>query len=626
MTSSSSAPAAVALTTANRMNIPAVGRIPGRGTAFIISPGLLLTSYRVVGTKQEAARLKCVFFETGGKREPVEVNLLPQQFYFAAAYPDYLDYCLVACETRGIFNVAPVRLPVTRAEWATVRESDLLLCVQHPVYLAGTAATNVTPPLPATSAAASAVASTAHTTVGAELVANEAATDAPTELKRFEEVIRRRDDLIHLRPSGNYLTAGCPMFNENGDLVGLQGQQFYDSSLPLPAGGPGGGIGQLDPVAIANATVASRDRLQSRGIAISTIVKHMFANATLCRVDFAASNQLPAFDDVWQTWSVTNDVGRIVGLLLNFPHPSLAKPTSEQLFEHANRRDLAQSVASCGATRVMIESVGTFLHDGDFVVAGLRALWNASFGEVDNAKDILDANGPAVILRCLSRYRGREDVAQYAVVLLYNLSLTSHNSAALHSSLRAANLSQGGKAYPVGLPFLSDALTPVMNAVASFANSEVIQKFGIGFFKNSVACSIDLGQSLVDGGAMALTAEAMKRFPGNEYLAENAVVFISMISRCPKYQGSPALWCCVEAVILAMKRFSSSATTVRVEGNNALWGLGVDPRCRAVIFQHPDGVDVLRASIGVISDLLTAEASGAVPPPTSPPRTSSSRP
>ena len=121
---------------ANRVNIPAIGRVPGRGTATLISPGLLLTSTKVVGTKAEAARLKVVFFESS-KKTVVEAKLLPQEFYFASVYPEHLDYCLVACETKHVFNVAVVKLPLVRCEWKQVREGDHLLLVQHPVPING---------------------------------------------------------------------------------------------------------------------------------------------------------------------------------------------------------------------------------------------------------------------------------------------------------------------------------------------------------------------------------------------------------------------------------------------------------------------------------------------------------
>jgi hypothetical protein len=521
-------PPASQLTSMNRSNIPAICRIPGCGTAFLISPGLLLTSTRVIGSRQEAARHRAVFFETG-KREPVEVKLLPDQFYFAAGYPEYLDYCVVACETSKIYNVTPVKLPLVQTEWPTVREGDHLLVVQHPVY------SHRANPHSSVSPAA------------AEVVAADSA-EQTVELKRFDEVLRRRDDVLYLKPNGTHTTAGCPAFNDNSTLIGLQ-TQFDDSA-------------------------SGTEAMESRIVSIVTIVKHLFANGRLNII-----LQEPLFDDVWKTWCVTGDTSRMVSVLQNFRQKELSKKAALHLFEHAAKRENTDSVVGCGGTKVMIDAITRHQDDENFVAAGLRALWNISFTAEDNRLQIRDANGVAVILSSLRLFPLNEEVAQFSVVLLYNLTLTRST---------------------VTNDWAPGAMKLIFSAMRQFALVEVIQKFAIGFHHNLVSAEISYAMPLIDDGILEFTAEVMSKFPANEYLIENAVKLVSTIASAPRYQGLPQLACCVSPVIAAVTRFSNS-NTVRVEGNHALWGLGCDPRNRIAIFSDPNGASALQSSIFVVS-------------------------
>ena len=530
MTEVISAPGMAPLTAANRHNIPAICRIPNRGTAFLVSPGLLMTSTKVVKSKTDAARLKAVFFE-GGKRERVEVALLPDQFYFAATYPEHLDYCVVACDTKGIFNVVPVKLPLVQSEWLPVREGDTLLVVQHPLAREERASGVAAPP---TSAAADGAVADLR--------------DGGVELKRFDEVLRRRDDVFYLKPNGTHFTAGCPVFVvEGGTFVGLQSQVHE----------------QL-----------SGDVVTSRFVSAVTIVKHLFANGRLARI-----RQEPMFDDVWATWYVQGDISRVVGILNNFTQPTIHKPAAQKLFDHASQKEHAESVVSCGGTRVIVECLGRYGDDAGFIGDGLRALWTISFDVVDNRMEIIDAGGIPAVLRALERFPNVEDVAQFAVVLLYNITLT------------AATV----------VPDWAEAgLNAVFRAMAALPDVEVIQKFGIGFFANVAAALPACGQTILDSAMLEHAMEMLRKFKRNEYLGENAVRLVATLSQNPRFHGAPALACCVTPVIEAVHAFPTS-NPLRVAGNHALWGLGNDPRNRVAIFAHPNGPEVLRSSVLVVS-------------------------
>ena len=525
-----SGPGTAPLAAANRHNIPAICRIPGRGTAFLVSAGLLMTSTKCVKSATDAARLKAVFFE-GGKRERVEVALLPNEFFFAASFPEHLDYCVVACETKGIYNVVPVKLPLVQSEWLPVREGDTLLVVQHPIHQEDRfAASSGSAPVPVVDG----------TTANAK--------EQAVELKRFDDVLRRRDDLYYLKPNGTHFTAGCPVFIvEGGTFVGLQ-SQVHDH--------------------------LSGDVVTSRFVSAVTIIKHLFANGRLARI-----RQETIFDDVWATWYVQGDTSRIVGVLSNFTQPSIHKPAALKLFDHASAKEHAESVVSCGGSRVIVECIQRYAEDVEFVGMGLKALWTVSFDVADNRQEIISAGGIPVILNALERFPASEDVAQFAIVLLYNITLT-------HATVTQEWAERG--------------LQRVFGAMAALPDVEVIQKFGTGFFTNVAQALPASGQVMLESAIVEHAMRMLAKFHRNEYLAENAVRLVATLSQNPRFHGAPALGCCVQPVIEAVHRFPHS-NPLRVAGNHALWGLGNDPRNRIAIFTHPDGAEVLRSSVMVVS-------------------------
>jgi hypothetical protein len=546
------APASAPATTSDalstsRQNIPAICRIPGRGTGFLVSRGLILTSTRVVGTKQEAARLTAVFFE-GSKRPHVEVALQPQQFYFAAAYPEHLDYCLVACDTSKIANVTPVKLPLVQSEWAPVREGDTLFVVEHPVT-AGQAST--TKSAMATGSADSAPTSSVGLAAASQVAQDE---QVPATVKRFVEVLRRRDDRMFAKAQGGYVSAGCPCFNDNGTLVGLLSQV-------------------QDP---------ESDVLTCSIVSIVSAVKHIFANGRIARIQ---QEPEPLFADVWSTWAVSNDTARIVAILTNFTQQAIHREASLRFFEHCHSREHVAGIVACGGTRVLIDSIGRHRNDVEFVHQGLRGLWSISFDVEDNRAQIREANGVRIILNAMRDYADHEGIVQYSIVLLYNLTLTASS---------------------VTDDWVSEGMQSVFNGAAHFPTVEVLQKFAIGFLRNVAAAGSKYGREMLEKGMIRHVSQAMAKYPSNEYLNEHGVHLVSSLVQCPDYHGNAALAPCVDPVIEAVMRFDSS-NSLRVAGSHALWGLGIDPRNRIAIFANPRGMDALRTSTTVVSSTRFVE-------------------
>ena len=498
-------------TNANRVNIPAICRIKGRGTAFLISPGLLMTSTHVIGNKSEAAKLSATFFE-GTKKPVVEVKLLPNLIYFNAAYPEHLDYCIVACETQGIYGVTPVKVPLVKSEWAAVREGDTVLVVQHPVSDEEDGSTGV---------------------VG---------EDGSTEVKRFEEILRRRDDIFYLKAVGTHRTAGCPVFNDQAELVGLQSQLRTDG-----------------------------EGVVNRVISIVSVVKHMFANTQLSRIQ-----QNTLFQDVWDTWYVANDTTRIVSIMANFKNKELQRQAAERLCEHTAKRELLEGVVMCGGTRVIISSLEQFKDDEHLAALSLRALWNISFGEQDNHQHITEANGPAIVLGVMELYAKNEDISQFGTVLLFNLSVGKRETSDTVAS------------------WASKALRLILQALRQFPETEVLQKFGVGFLANIAAKDERFADELIALGTVDHITTLITNKRHNVFLMENVIKTIAILAG--SRQRATALSGVVHAVIDIMLMYASN-NNILLNGNHALWGMGSVTPNRIAILMHPEGSKAFQLSL-----------------------------
>lgn len=520
------------LTGSNRSNIPAVCRIKDRGTATLISPGILLTSRHVMGSPEVATKLTAVFFE-GTKKKPVEVKMLPQNLFFTALYPDYMDYCIVACEQCGIFNVTPATLPLTQSEWAPVREGDTILVVQHPIKDYG--GTECTTDL---------------------IDTGEDENPTSVEVKRFEEVLRCRNDLFYLKAHGNMRTSGCPAFNEFGQLIGLQSQMRHEG-----------------------------EGIVNRVLSIVSIVKHLFANKRLYRI------QRPiAFNEVWDTWYIKDDVSRIVLILKNFTDLETTRATAQKLCEHTSFPNLLESVVASDGVQCILSSLQKFKDEEAMVCACVRAMWNVSFGETNAQELLVSGGGVEMVLDAMETYPDNEEIAEFSVVFLHNIFTGEH------------------------MPEFSEllghrALTLVYAALQRFKETTVLQKFGLSFFTTLLSVDSRHAETLVKLRVVDHLVGLAERKQDQVFLMEafmNCVGELAqhrqaidqcLVDRGPASgSGRHRLAVLTSLVIDIMLRYQAM-DTILLQGNRVLWGIGNDLACRAMILQHPRSYEALKLSL-----------------------------
>eukprot|EP01061_Rhynchopus_euleeides_P005544 TRINITY_DN14778_c0_g1_i1.p1 TRINITY_DN14778_c0_g1~~TRINITY_DN14778_c0_g1_i1.p1 ORF type:complete len:586 (+),score=165.36 TRINITY_DN14778_c0_g1_i1:20-1777(+) len=358
----------------NRCNIPAICRIPGRGTGFLVGPGLIMTSLHVVRNKPEAAKLQAIFFESG-KQSPVAVDLKPYRTFFVSAFPEHLSYALVACDTRGIRSVIPVKLPLVEGEWADVEEGDMCMVVQHP--LPSTAGD--TPELVEDDDDESAL-----------NPANQPDLGIGPEVKQFMEVLSRRDDIMAFKVNHKFNAAGCPLFNAKGELAGLQSQ--------LVRSGQGG-------------------ETTSYAVHIREIVRHLFANGKLSL--FEASNTP---QELWRTWRSERDVVRTLRIVQNFQHTEIVQTAMRELCSYSGDEEKMQEIMDNDGTRIIIENLQRYRMDDAVVRSSFRTLWNLSFGDDSRRKEIVSQGGIPNIIQGMEKFGSDEEITEYGCVLLYNLS------------------------------------------------------------------------------------------------------------------------------------------------------------------------------------------------------------
>ncbi|GET93203.1 hypothetical protein, conserved [Leishmania tarentolae] len=539
----------VALTNGNRMNIPAVCRLRERntnktvGSGVLVSPGLLLTSSVAVPTQSRATHVVATFFE-GTKKSAVDVQLQPQRYYFASRYPPEMEYCLISCEEAPLVNVTPVHIALTAKGWAPVEEGDVVLIVEHPIGdVAGTAA---------------APQEGKPTFSSTQLAAGESdfeSVQVPyVEQKRFEEVLRCRGNVSFLKSNGSWRTAGCPAFNENGQLVGLQSQSRADG-----------------------------EGVVNRILSLISIVKHLFANAQL--------NRLPqgdvTFEDVWDTWYVANDITRIVAILANFKGKSMAQKVTFRLCQLTAKPELVKSIASAGGIEVILRNLSLFCSDQELSEIGLRALWNLSIGEEAHLATIINKEGVPIILDVVESFPANETVLEFGAVLLHNIA-----------GCRAApNFSEAHGAR---------ALKALYPGFQQFRESVVVQKFALGFFATLVRLSEEFARTLVELHIIEHIIRIVEEKKKQVFLMEIVAGFVAELAQYPQT---------VELVCSSTRQYPAASVTylidllihiileykdhdsLLVSGNRALWGLGNVPTCRSIILENSRGIDALRVSL-----------------------------
>jgi len=511
-----SAEGALSTIGANRLNIPAICRIPGCGTAFLVAPGLLLTSKKVVTSKAHAAKLQAVFFESG-KRSPVTVNLNPGHVYFSATYPDHLDYCLVACETAHIYGVKPVKLPMSHIEWSDVHDKDVVLVVQHDIY-----------------------------------------DPKGQEQKRFEVVQQVQNDMITFAVTDSEVrVAGCPVFNDQGQLVAL-----FHQCETMPSDEEG-----------------AKPSVTATAVHISSIVKHMFALMQLSRIE----NGYP-FDEIWHTWGGA-DIARVIRIIQNFPDLSTASPTLMKLCEQcttsSSPASTAADVVSNGGVPVMISYLGKSALDARCATCILQALWNISVSSA-SPESLFTLENIRCIVAVITRLVEQAEVVQYGTVLLFNV-------------VKLVVRQDGNSAEAVEKVF-STIVDIIVKCMERYDTTEVVLKFGIGCLNEISRVGIPKHiQQIVDTGAIQIASRALCSYPKNEYLNEYTVGLLALVAQQHNLIAHSSVRTCVVPLLEAVQRFPANKV-IQSRGNDAIWHLGVDVENRVKIVSS-GGLQVVQSSV-----------------------------
>lgn len=545
------------LTNNNRINIPAVCRLRDVhtnktvGSGVLVGPGLLLTSSVAIPTQARAARVVATFFE-GTKKRPLDVTLQPQRYYFASRYPEEMEYCFVRCDEAPLQNVTPAHVALTEKGWAPVSEGDVLLIVEHPIGGGGEsgAAANSTH-------AANATANNQSGNGNGDYQSSAASSTMAVpyvEQKRFEEVLRCRGNLGFLKSNGNWVTAGCPAFNENGQLVGLQSQSRADG-----------------------------EGVVNRVLLLTSIVKHLFANVQL--------PNLPqddiSFEDMWSTWYLTNDVSRIVAILANFKGKAMAQQVTCRLCELTADPNLVNSVADNGGIHVILQNLSLFGNDTTLAEVGLRALWNVSIGEEANLAKICKHEGVRIILDVMESFPSNETVLQLGAVLLHNIA--------------------GCSASPDFAHELGDrALNALYPGFQQYRESVVLQKFALSFFATLVRLDEHFALYLIQHKIIEHLIRLIEEKPKQIFLMEMVVGLVAELAQYPKTMavtntnvaeyGALSMPYLIDLLIHLILEYKD-LDSLMVSGNRALWGLGNLPACRAMILENPRGTEALRISL-----------------------------
>ncbi|KAL7694904.1 hypothetical protein NQL31_004100 [Lotmaria passim] len=553
------------LTSNNRINIPAVCRLRDIstnktvGSGVLVGPGLLLTSSVAIPTQARATRVVATFFE-GTKKRPLDVVLQPQHYYFASRYPDEMDYCVVRCDEAPLLNVTPVTVPLTERGWAPVAEGDVLLIVEHPIG-GGDGSSGTSGGVAAAPAESS---SNNNNSVGGRYPSSAAAAPAASvsdtmtvpyvEQKRFEEVLRCRGSLCFLKSNGNWTTAGCPAFNENGQLVGLQSQSRADG-----------------------------EGVVNRVLLLTSIVKHLFANAQLPNLPQDGIS----FEDMWSTWYLTNDISRIVAILANFKGKAMAQQVTCRLCELTADPNLVDSVADNGGIDVILQNLSLFGNDTTLAEVGLRALWNVSIGEEAHLAKICKHEGVRTILDVMENFRSNETVLQLGAVLLHNIA--------------------GCSASPDFAHELGDrALNALYPGFQQYRDSVVLQKFALSFFATLVRLDEHFALYLIQHKIIEHLIRLIEEKPKQIFLMEMVVGLVAELAQHPKSvdvastnvaeYGALSMPYLIDLLIHLVLEYKD-LDSLMVSGNRALWGLGNLPACRAMILENPHGTEALRISL-----------------------------
>lgn len=524
------------LTSSNRINIPAVCRIRHKdtnataGTGVLVGPGVILTSAQVMRNKSKGSQLTATFFETS-KKASVDAQLLPEKYFFSAEYPPHMDYCLIACDENPLVNVTPVHVPLVQKEWNSVVEGDTALIVQH----------NIVDP-------------------------GQSEQEGEVEAKRFDEILRCREDLFFFKANSGNRTAGCPVFNDSGELTGLQSQFRTDE-----------------------------EGVVNRALTITSIVKHLFANSQLSRLP-----QKDNFEDIWSTWFIKSDISRILLIMLNFNHPKFVRFATLKLCELTALPSMVKNIAECGGVSAILSCMDLFPSDEEITLVGLRGLWNISIALKETLQEVVEKKGLGKIISSMQQFSSVEEISQFGTVLLLNIATNTSTSF-------SGDLGE-------------NSVRVVYAAAVNFPESLVIQKYSINFCTCVVRKNLELGIDLVKRDVFQHTARLIEKRSSHTLLMEVVMEFISEMVQnrdvvqffcettkdCMRTDTRCSLAKFIDLVMELMVQFHNNQK-ILLHGNNFLWGMGNNMVCRREIFKNTKSFKVLELSAESLVTVVDVE-------------------
>eukprot|EP00667_Euglena_gracilis_P005866 EG_transcript_5908 len=378
-------------------SLPAIGRIPGRGAATLISIveadtgdyGVLLTTIFAVGSRQEAGGLTVIFHEHEvgpAVPRPMECRLRPDKCFHSPPAPpsadlsnpnqlftdDWLPYCLVGCDMTGsrggsLATIAPVAFPITTAmlDPLAVEVGAAHLAVERPV----------------------------------------AAAEPKYALGRVDarsaHLLRYSVDAVLT----GFLSTGDPLFDPEGRLVAVNHH--------------------------------SRNFVQ--GICVRSIAEQLFANDVMGQVTHRLLDRDPDLEDrftqhgeplpvppgiywerVWDTWHREDDIPTLVHLTHAFPYSlPLVTKAIERMSIPANKDKLSQ-LADLRGVWPLLDLLERHPYNSTLASRVMAALGNASLSPAVRAQ-LTHFNAVPALLACLKHFEQEEMIHQWATFIVLNL-------------------------------------------------------------------------------------------------------------------------------------------------------------------------------------------------------------
>lgn len=103
------------------------GELDGIGTGFLIAPGVIMTNNHVIENTEQAKEYDAEFYYEENK-EKIVVKLKPEEIFISSDSKE-LDFTIIACETKGIEDIEPVKL---LRNPSTVTRYECVNIIQHP--------------------------------------------------------------------------------------------------------------------------------------------------------------------------------------------------------------------------------------------------------------------------------------------------------------------------------------------------------------------------------------------------------------------------------------------------------------------------------------------------------------